>query len=316
MNGTAAESSLFVGHQPRFPGRLARCRWLTEPVAAELVAALRIATALALLLDIGAGLLPHFATFFAPDGLGGRDQFPWRFRPGHFYWSALRVLPDFGGPQVLMAVWIAAAAALLIGYRPLVAGLVCWACAISFWNIIPGIGNGGDQLRNSLFLVLAFARSGAVWGVQSEHRRGQIGRVFVPGWPVKVLIVQLCCLYFFSGVYKLLSPQWRTGYVMYFVNHDLAWSLAPNVTSLLPVWVHRASSWVTVIWELVFPLLIAIRATRAPTLWLGVIFHLVTLFTLEVGAFAVYSLVFYVIFVPWERCAIRDRANQSQSSGH
>ena len=215
-----------------------------------------------------------------------------------------------------MAVWIVAAVALLIGYRPLVAGLVCWACAISFWNIIPGIGNGGDQLRNSLLFVLAFSRSGAVWGVQSERRRGYAGRVFVPGWPVNLLIVQLCCLYFFSGVYKLLSPQWRSGFVMYFVNHDLAWSLAPNVTSLLPVWVHRASSWVTVIWELAFPLLIGIRSTRAPALWLGVIFHLVTLFTLEVGAFAVYSLVFYVIFVPWDRWALYSAEENRRSSDH
>ena len=97
MNATVVESPLFVGHQPRFPGRLSRCRWLTEPVAAERVAALRIATALALLLDIGAGLLPHFATFFTPDGLGGRDQFPWRFRQGHFYWSRYAYFPTIGG---------------------------------------------------------------------------------------------------------------------------------------------------------------------------------------------------------------------------
>jgi hypothetical protein len=294
-----SDTPRLVGIQPRFPGALARWRWLTEPVAAERVAALRIAAAIALLLDIGLGLLPHFATFFTPDALGGRDQFPWRFREGHYYWSILRVLPDSWGPQFLMAVWVVAAVALLIGYRPLVAGLVCWGCAVSFWNIIPGIGNGGDQLRNTLLLVVALGRSGAVWGVQSVRQRPE--PVFVPGWPVKVLIVQLCCVYFFSGIHKLLSPQWRTGYVMYFVNHDLAWSLAPNVTSLLPVWAHRCSSWVTIAWELGFPLLIGLRRTRAVALWLGVVFHVLTLLTLEVGAFAIYSLVFYVVFVPWER---------------
>jgi hypothetical protein len=305
MKNTPQSAILLVGIQPRFPGALDRWGWLTRPVAAERVAALRIATSLALLLDIGVSLLPHFSSFFSPEALGGHDQFPWRFREGHLYWSLLRVSPDAGGPQLLMGTWIVAALALLIGYRPLVSGLVCWACAVSFWNINPWITNGGDQLRNSLLFVVALSRSGAVWGVQSVRRDGDTVRVVVPGWPVKVLIVQLACIYFFSGIHKLLYPQWRDGWVMYYVNHDLAWSLVPNLTSLLPVMAHRLSTWVTLAWEIGFPFLIAYYRTRIATLWLGVVFHVLTLITLEVGAFAVYSLVFYVVFVPWERLCRR-----------
>jgi hypothetical protein len=301
MNGTFPPSPRLIGIQPRFPGALNRWGWLTRPVAAERVAALRIAVALAILLDILASLLPQFGTFFSPEALGGRDQYPWRFREGHLYWSFLRVLPDAWGPQLVMGVWIVAALALLVGYRPFLAGLVCWSCAVSFWNINPWITNGGDQLRNSLLFVVAFCRAGAVWGVQSVRRGGHAGPVLVPGWPVKVLIVQLCCIYFFSGIHKLVFAQWRDGWVMYFVNHDLTWSLLPNLTSLLPVPAHRLMTWITLAWEIGFPVLIAHHRTRTATLLLGVVFHLVTLFTLEVGMFAIYSLVFYAVFVPWER---------------
>ena len=307
MTETPLSSTRLIGIQPRFPRPFDRWGWLTRPVAAERMAALRIATATALLLDIGAGLLPYFITFFSPEALGGRDQYPWRFREGHLYWSTLRVLPESGGPHFLMGIWIVAALALLIGYRPFISGLVCWACAVSFWNINPWITNGGDQLRNSLLFVLALSRSGAVWGVQSVRRRGHEGAVVVPGWPVKVLIVQLCCIYFFSGIHKLLYPQWRDGWVMYYVNHDLTWSLVPNLTSLLPVAAHKLSTWLTLAWEIGFPVLIASRQTRNATLWLGVVFHVLTLITLEVGAFAIYSLVFYAVFVPWERLCRRSR---------
>ena len=92
----------FVGIQPRFPGFLNRWKWLTEPVPAERVAALRIAAALALLVDLVFGYLPEFATLFSADGLGGKDLFPARFRPGHFYWSVLRWLPDSWGPAAVM----------------------------------------------------------------------------------------------------------------------------------------------------------------------------------------------------------------------
>ena len=59
--------------QPRFPGFLGRWKWLNEPVAAERVAALRIAAALALLLDLGLGCLPQFWGLFTDDGLAGSE---------------------------------------------------------------------------------------------------------------------------------------------------------------------------------------------------------------------------------------------------
>jgi hypothetical protein len=142
-----------------------------------------------------------------------------------------------------------------------------------------------------------------VWGVQSVRKGNE--PVFVPAWPLRVLFVQLAVLYFFSGVYKFISPAWQSGYVMYFVNHDLAWGMTPAYTSLAPVWVHRASSWGTLVWELGFPVLAVLPGTRAVTLGLGVIFHLLTFVTLEVGHFALYAVACYAIFVPWERWSRR-----------
>jgi hypothetical protein len=295
----------FVGVQPRFPGFLARWEWLTRPIAAERMAALRVAAAVALLLDIFVGSLPSFSLLFTADGLAGRDAYPWRFREGHHYWSLLRWLPDAWGPHALMGVWIAAAVALLVGYRVLASGVVCWACAISFQNINPWACNGGDQLRNTLLLAVAVSRGGAVWGVQAV---GKGGPVFVPGWVAKLLVVQLVCVYFFSGIYKVLSPAWQSGYMMYFVNRDLAWGLVPNFTSRMPVWLDRVAAWGTIAWELGFPLFMLFRRTRAAALWVGFVFHVLSFVTLEVGHFAVYSTAWYAIFLPWERWrAMSDR---------
>jgi hypothetical protein len=291
----------FVGVQPWFPGVLGRWKWLTEPVPAERVAALRIVTAVALLLDIGLGYLPHFSVLFSADALGGKDLYPARFRDGHFYWSVLRWLPDSWGPGVLMAVWVGAAVGLLVGWRPLVCGLVAWACAVSFWNINIAVNNGGDRLRNTLLLTLAASCSGAVWGVSSVRRPGDRRPVLVPGWPVKVLFVQLAVLYFFSGWYKVTNPAWRSGFVMYWVSHDLAWSTTPAQAAVMPVWGYQLLAWVTLVWELGFPVLALLPGTRAATLWLGAVFHVLTFFTLEVAHFALYSLACYAAFVPWER---------------
>jgi hypothetical protein len=290
-----------AGLRPWFPWPLSRWGWWTESIPAERVAALRVAAALVLLLDLLCCYLPHFHTLFGADALGGRDLYAGHFRADHFYWSVLRLLPDAWGPQAVFGVWVASAVGLLVGWRPLACGLVCWACALSVWTLNPGPHNGGDRLRHTLLLMVAASCSGAVWGVSAVRAAGDPRPVRVPGWPVKVLFVQLAVLYFFGGFYKLISPQWRSGYVMYWASHDLYWSLYPGVAAKLPVWVHQVSAWATLVWELGFPVLAVMRGTRAATLLIGVAFHLGTLVTLEVGNFALYSVACYTAFAPWER---------------
>lgn len=289
-----------VGVQPWFPWPLSRWGWWNEQIPAERVAALRVAAALVLLIDLGATYAPHFAKFFSPDAVGAH-LYAGRCRADNAYWSVLHLLPEAWGAQALFAVWAASAVALLVGWRPLVSGLTAWVCAVSVWNFNPAIHNGGDRIRHLLLLMTAVSCSGAVWGVSSLRTRHDPRPITVPGWPVKVLFVQLACMYFFSGYYKVLSPLWRSGYVMYWASHDLGWSLYPGTASQIPVWAHRLSAFATLIWELGFPVLAVVRITRVPTLVLGVLFHIGTLVTLEVGTFALYSVACYTAFVPWER---------------
>jgi membrane protein implicated in regulation of membrane protease activity len=113
-----------------------------------------------------------------------------------------------------------------------------------------------------------------------------------------------------------MSWDWRTGYVMYWASHDLYWSLDPDLTGRLPVWMHQLSAWVTLVWEIGFPVLAVMRGTRTATLALGVVFHLGTLLTLDVGNFALYSIVCYTAFAPWERLRRpRPEAAMNESQG-
>jgi len=54
------------------------------------------------------------------------------------------------------------------------------------------------------------------------------------------------------------------------------------------------------------------KRTRAVTLILGVLFHLGTLVTLEVGFFALYSIACYTAFAPWER--LREVSREPKAS--
>jgi hypothetical protein len=72
-----------------------------------------------------------------------------------------------------------------------------------------------------------------------------------------------------------------------------------------------AMTWTTLVWELGFPILIAIPRLRAPTLWIGVFFHLGTAALLTLGPFPLYMLCLYLPFVPWEKWRLVGQADES-----
>lgn len=299
--GIQPDAVIHAGVKPWFPGVLGRWRWLTEEVPAERLAALRIAVSLSLLLDILGTYLPYFDLFFSPAYFGSAEATAMGFVPGRYDWSLLNLLPIDWGPKVLMTVWLLASGLLLIGWRPALAAAIVFLCTMSFYNSAYWLNNGGDRLRNFLIITCLVGNTGAVWGVSSVRRGGDRRPVLVPGWPVKMILVQLAALYFFSGYYKIISPSWRGGYAMYWVAHELSWNTATPLSILVPLWGHQLLSWATLVWELGFPVLVLMPGTRGPTLAVGVFFHVLTLLTLEVGHFAVYALAAYVVFLPWER---------------
>jgi uncharacterized membrane protein YphA (DoxX/SURF4 family) len=291
-----------LGLEPALPRPLRDWRWLTDPVPAERAAALRIAVGVVLLFDIFVLYLPNLGALYGPGGFGDPAHFDAVFGPPWWRWSLLRVLPPSWGPQVLLTAWAVAAFGLLVGYRPRLAALVCWAAAVSFSQANLYLHNGGDQLKLIVLLMLVFLPTDGRWAVRRHPAaRGGVGPVMVRQWPIRLLVLQLAVMYFMNGYYKAMGPAWRDGSVMYYVAHSPSWAhFSPDYVPL-PDGALRLLAWATVLWELLFPLLVLIPLTRAATLWIGVLFHVGTLAHLEVGLFPVYALCYYVPLVPWER---------------
>jgi uncharacterized membrane protein YphA (DoxX/SURF4 family) len=240
---------------------------------------------------------------YGSDGFGDPGHFDAVFSPPFLRWSLLRVLPPNWGPPALLTAWGLAAVGLLVGYRPRLMALVCWVAAVSFAQANLHLHNGGDQLKMIVLLMLVFLTTDGRWAVRpNPAARGTVGQVLIKPWPIRLLIVQLAVMYFMNGYYKAMGPGWRDGSVMYYVANNPSWAhFSPDFLPL-PIEGWKSLAWATVVWELLFPLLVALPTTRAVTLWVGVLFHVGTLVHLEVGLFPMYALCYYVPFVPWERC--------------
>jgi uncharacterized membrane protein YphA (DoxX/SURF4 family) len=292
---------IVLGLTPALPWPLRQWRWLTVPVPAERAAALRIAVGAVLLFDILVLYAPMVRTLYGPNGFGDVRHFDAMFGPPFWRWSLLRWLPPEWGPQALLVVWVIAALGLLLGYRPRMAALVCWIAAVSFTYANHNLHNGGDQLKLIVLLMLVFLPTDGRWAVRRHPLARGDGPVLVQPWPIRLLMVQLAVMYFMNGYYKSMGPAWRDGSVMLFVAQNPSWAhFSPDYLPL-PDPALRFLAWVTVLWELLFPLLVVIPLTRNATLWIGVLFHLGTLVHLEVGLFPLWALCYYVPLLPWER---------------
>lgn len=302
MPETTITSSTILGTEPSLPSFLRNWKWLTEPVRAERAASVRIATGLVLLIDILFQYLPEWRYMFGPDGIGSPEVYA-DYLAGHITrWSLLRHLPAQWGPLAALIVWAVAAIGLTLGYRPRMMAVVCWALAVSFFQSDPYFHNGGDRIKISLLFFLMFLPSDGAWTIRRNPTVNKYdGPVYVRPWPLRLIFVQLTTIYFFNGYYKGLSPHWQNGTVLHYVMHNPGWSLVsgeyfPKTPLLL-----ACMSWVTLIWEMGFPLFVVFKPTRNLTLLIGVVFHLLTFFQLAVGLFPIYAICGYLPFFAWEK---------------
>lgn len=295
------------GLQPWLPWPLSQSPWWTEPVRAERLAALRIGLAAVLLLDVLWTYLPYAHDYFGPGSLGAAEVFANRVQAPRWNWSPLRLIAD---PRMLdgaMIAWAGAALLLLVGWWTRFAAVVAWIMAVSVMNLNYYLHNGGDRVRTIALLYLVLAPCGAVWSLDhwlAVRRRRESpaeGLVFVYPWPLRLLFIQMGIVYFFSGIFKWRGESWHAGSTMHYVMGDLAWTRWSFAQFPAPYWLTQGLTWITLVWELGFPLLVCLRPTRTITLLIGVAFHVGTGILLELGFFPLYMLCLYLPLVPWER---------------
>jgi hypothetical protein len=301
----------------------------SAPIRAEPVALFRIllgATALtSALLSLG----PYLPRYLGPDGLCPADNLdPWLERtsratllrgPVAIPWRSALISDESAQawaawcerhPGRLFGAWVVALLCLTLGYWTRLASVASWALTVSFDNRLPWLTNGGDALLQCGLFYLMFARSGAVWSLDSLWRRwraagGQprdAAPVLVPPWPIRLLQIQLCFVYLFTGLIKL-GQDWFNGEAVYWVLNDVALVRWPYHSVPVPLWLCRLLSWGTLGFELGFTAVVLIRPLRPFLLLGGVMFHLGILLFTEVGYFSQVSLCWYVLFLDGESLA-------------
>lgn len=109
--------------------------------------------------------------------------------------------------------------------------------------------------------------------------------------------LQIVFIYVVSGWDKLLSETWRSGVAFAYIRH-----LEALYNPVLPDFLDSnfwniAFSWSTILFELLFVVLVWSNKTRLPMLLAGTIFHLFIWVVLSLPDFALIMILSYLIFL-------------------
>ena len=290
-----------------------------KPLRAETLAFTRILVVTALLSDQLVQYLPSLAHFFGPEGIapqGVNDGYlarTWRW-PMLFFYS-----DDMTLVSIVFGVWVAATVGFLVGWRTRTMAFLVWLGAMCFLQRNPNLKNGGDDVMQLCLFLLMISPCGDALSLDARKKRAlEPGPRYIRPWSVRLFQIQLCVIYFTTGIAKLKGDTWWEGTSVHYALNDITmgrWSFADFP---MPFWVTATLTWATLVFEVGFPLFALIRPTRKWVLLGGILFHVGIWLTIEVGWFSFYSIAMYGAWIPsawWERRFPKPTAASSGSAG-
>ncbi len=282
----------------------------SRPVRSEPLAAFRISIGLIVLLDTLISLLPDAAYWYGPEGIMDPAVFGYSIEDS-WRWAVFG--PDHGltTVYVLLGVQAALALCLMLGLGTRLAAAGVWALLISFHARNPHILNAGDILLRIGAFYLMLAPAAASWSLDNLwlRRVGITRDGWIAPWSVRLIQIQICILYTFTGIEKCMGfnlaefqrsgamGDWPSGWA---VHKTLAHALIARWPWFndIPIWVSAPMTWATLAWEVTWPALVLWRRTRYAALAFGVLLHGGIFLTMEVTHFSFTTLSFYWLFIP------------------
>ena len=242
------------------------------------------------------GLLP--VTILRPTGL--MKLLPWSFYDQ---------LQTPSGMLILKTALVFSLLFSTLGFLTSISTKISFLLVLFYQGLLRSFGhfNHDEMIAVYYLAVLAFTPCGDAFSLDGVLRKTRRERAsFAFAYPILLLQLLMAWTYFSSALIKLrvaglkyLSPDNLPVLAIFHSLdnlHDTAFKFAfwlPQVRGFLPFAVG-----LVLVWELMFPLAIFWRRWRWWLLGFGVVFHLSTLFLMNI--FFPHQLAMYLVFVDWD----------------
>jgi predicted DCC family thiol-disulfide oxidoreductase YuxK len=223
-------------------------------------------------------------------------------------WKFYARLVTPGGMKALQIVLLISLFMSMIGYLTSITTKSSAVLVILYQGLLRSFGHfNHDEMTGIYFLlILAFTPCGDAFSLDSVYRPRNDRKSSAYGYPILLMQLVLAWCYFTAGLSKL-----RISGLAYFGNDNLAIQAINHSLDNLHETQFRFAFWllpfrdylgiimaITIAWEILFPLAIFSRRLRWWFLGFGVLFHVVTLFTMNI--FFSNLMMMYLIFIDWK----------------
>lgn len=181
----------------------------------------------------------------------------------------------------------------LFGFIPRISSFVVFFTAVNLQNRIYATTSGGDILAYILLFYLSFVSGNKeLKNPDLNQIQNAFNRAFI-----FLCYFQVILVYAVSAVYKLLSPEWISGSALCSILSVSEYSLPflqNNIDSLSGI--LKVCTWLTLLYQLLFPLLIFNRRIKNYLLAGGVVLHLGIALAMGLLNFSLVMVCCYALF--------------------
>ena len=225
-------------------------------------------------------------------------------------WGFYEQLLTPTGMLMLKLAMVLSLVAGMLGFLTPVSTKTSFLLVLFYQGLLRSFGhfNHDEMLAVYCLAVLAFTPCGDEFSVDKRLTKNRKDRpAFAYAYPILLMQLLMAWVYFSSALIKLrvagLSYLSQNNLPALAISHsldnlhDTSFRVAfwlPQVKQYLPFFVG-----LVLLWELLFPLAVFFRRLRWLMLIGGVIFHISTLFVMNI--FFPHQLALYLLFVDWDR---------------
>lgn len=152
---------------------------------------------------------------------------------------------------------------------------------------------GGEVLINFMLFYLMFIHPSREKEGLGADLQPIINHVFF-----RIMLAQVCLLYFFSVLYKCLDPNWLSGealmYISRFDAYSASWTQGLLQDNTL---ISAVLTYASLIYQALFPIVVWFKKIKKPFLLIGVLFHLGIAFGVGIFTFGIVMILVYLLFL-------------------
>lgn len=241
-------------------------------------------------------LVPHYTDIgILPRSALMIYQNPWHLSLFHLTGNGLIVL-------ILFLITIFFGFLLMIGYRTKLSSILCWLLVLSIFFRNPLVVHGGDVFFKIILLWGIFLPWGIRYSLDSYLSSVKVKSNTISTAASFGYFIQIICLYFFAGLYKL-RPVWLIeGNGVYYSLMYIPFQTPFGRFLLQFPWIYKSFSYITVFFELIVSWLLVFpfkgQIIRTVAVLLLIFMHISFGLAIELGLFSLYVISALVGLLP------------------